>query len=112
MTDSAQSPDEIDTLGDYTIAPQHGQDLAELDPYIIEGVAYSPLKMTSLHNYDKDLELRCDSCEWTTTVGELPDDDGKIQPDMCPDCAKDGEMGFVACESPADGAFPSKWVRE
>lgn len=98
-----------DNLSEYTIAPQHGLDLAELDPYIIEGVAYSPLKMSHLYNHDESLELRCNSCEWTTTVGELPEDSGRVQPDMCPDCAKKGELGFVRCESPADGTFPSGW---
>jgi hypothetical protein len=106
-TDTDRSAE--DDLSQYTIAPQHGVDLAELDPYIIEGVAYSPLKMTFLSNYDESLELRCDSCEWTTTVGELPEDSGRVQPDMCPDCAKEGQLGFVRCESPADGTFPSGW---
>lgn len=99
----------IDSRATLTIAPQHGVDLIELDPYIIEGVAYSPLKVHSLHNYGESLELRCDSCEWTATVGELPEDSGRIQPDMCPDCAKVGELGFVRCESPADGSFPVGW---
>lgn len=93
------------------IAPQHEPDLEVLEPYVIEGVAYSPLKMTYLVNYDDDLELRCNECDWTTTVGELPTDSGVVQPDMCPDCAKAGELGFVQCESPADGSFPSRWTR-
>jgi hypothetical protein len=105
--------DEPETLSEYTIAPQHAHDLAELDPYIIEGVAYSPLKMSFLsRSYDESLELRCDSCSWTTTVGDLPQDTGYVQPDLCPGCAKDGALGFVRCESPADGAFPSRWTRE
>lgn len=93
-------------------APQHEMDLQELDPYIIEGVEYSPLKMTYLCNYDESIELRCDSCDWTTTVGELPKDSGRVQPDLCPDCAKTGELGFVRSASPADGTFPSGWHRE
>jgi len=99
----------LDTLEDYTIAPQHSTDLAECDPYIIEGVAYSPLKVRSLHNYATDLKLCCDTCEWTTTVGELPEDSGRVQPDMCPDCAKEGQIGFVRCQSPADKTLPSGW---
>lgn len=91
------------------IAPQHENDLEELEPYIIEGVKYSPLKMTFLCNYDESLELRCNSCDWTTTVGQLPEDSGRVQPDLCPDCAKRDELGFVRCESPCDGTFPSDW---
>jgi len=114
MTDTGSDSDAGDTdrenLSEHTIAPQHSMDLAELDPYLIEGVAYSPLKMTFLSSsYDESLELRCDSCEWTTTVGGLPQDSGYVQPDMCPDCAKEGELGFVRHESPADGTFPSGW---
>jgi len=103
---------ELDNLSEYTIAPQHSMDLAELDPYIIEGVAYSPNKMTFLSSsYDESLELRCNSCGWTTTVGELPEDAGYVQPDVCPDCAKVNELGFVRHQSPADGTFPSDWNR-
>jgi hypothetical protein len=110
MSEQPAHDTERDNLSEYTIAPQHSTDLAQLDPYIIEGVAYSPLKMTFLSSsYDEGLELRCDSCEWTTTVGDLPQDSGYIQPDMCPDCAKKGELGFVRCQSPADGTFPSRW---
>lgn len=102
-----------DDSPEYTIAPQHGTDLSELAPYIIDGVAYSPLKMTFLSsNYDESLELRCNSCEWTTTVGKLPEDGGYVQPDMCPDCAKEDKLGFVRCESPADGTFPSEWCHD
>lgn len=107
MTDSTEEEDPEE----YVIAPYHDHDLEELDPYVIEGVAYSPLKIASLHNYDDSLELRCDSCDWTTTVGELPEDAGRIEPDMCPDCAKDGDLGFVRTESPADGTFPSGWSK-
>lgn len=103
--------DNVETLSDYTIAPQHATDLATLEPYIIEGVAYSPLKTTSLHNYDTSLKVRCNSCEWETTVGQLPEDAGRIQPDMCPDCAKRGEIGHLKTQSPADGSFPSDWSR-
>lgn len=106
--------EDIETLDEYVIAPQHGHDLVVLDPYIIEGVAYSPNKMTYKCNYDEgdlDLELRCDSCDWTTTLGELPEDAGRVQPDLCPDCAKRSELGFVRCESPADGTFPSGWSK-
>ena len=103
----------IDNLSEYTIAPQHAMDLSELDPYIIEGGAYSPLKMTFMSSsHDESLELRCDSCEWTTTAGELPQDSGYVQPDMCPDCAKNGDLGFVRCESPVDGMFPSGWTND
>lgn len=99
-------------MTDTVIAPQHEHDLTELEPYIIEGVGYSPLKMTyKSSSHDESLELRCDSCEWTTTVGELPKDTGYVQPDMCPDCAKNNELGFVRCESPADGTFPAGWNR-
>lgn len=99
--------------GQYTVAPQHGPDLESLEPYIIEGVAYSPLKMVfKSSGHDEGLELRCNSCEWTTTIGELPQDSGYVQPDMCPDCAKEGELGFVRCESPADGTFPIGWNRD
>ena len=105
MTDT----DTRDTLSEYTIAPQHASDLAELEPYIIEEVAYSPLKVSFLCNYDDTIELRCNECTWTATVGDLPEDSGRVQPDLCPDCAKDGELGFVRHESPADGTFPSGW---
>lgn len=105
------SKNETDDLSEYTIAPQHAMDLTELEPYIIEGVAYSPLKMIYLCNYDESLELRCESCEWTAVVGDLPEDSGRVQPDMCPDCAKAGELGFVRCESPADATSPSRWNR-
>jgi len=93
-----------------TIAPQHENDLEELEPYVIEGVKYSPLKMTyKSKSHNESLELRCDSCEWTTTIGKLPNDKGYVQPDMCPDCAKRGALGFVRCESPDDGTFPKGW---
>lgn len=90
-------------------APQHEEDLEELDPYVIEGVRYSPLKMTYLMNYEDSLELRCNSCEWTITVGELPEDSGYVQPDVCPECVKNDDLGFVRTESPADGTFPGGW---
>lgn len=93
-----------------TIAPQHDKDLESLgQAYLIDGVAYSPLKVSYLHNYEESLELRCDSCEWTTTVSELPEDSGHVQPDMCPACAKNDQLGFVRCASPADESFPSGW---
>ena len=95
MTDES-----LETLSEYTIAPQHAMDLAELDPYVIEGVAYSPLKMTFLCNYNGDRRVYCKSCDWETTVGELPEDSGRVQPDMCPDCAKNDELGFVRHEPP------------
>lgn len=91
------------------IAPQHEHDLTELEPYIIEGVQYSPLKMTYLCNYSGDEEVRCDSCDWTTVVSELPEDSGHVLPDLCPDCAKNDTLGFVRCASPVDGTFPSGW---
>jgi len=110
MSDTNSNGTDRENLSEYTVAPQHGTDLAELDPYIIEEVAYSPLKMVfKSSSHDEALELRCDSCEWTTTVGELPQDSGYVQPDMCPDCAKEGELGFVRCESPAEKTFPSVW---
>lgn len=96
-------------MSDNITAPQHGHDLKELDPYVIEGVKYSPLKMTFLFNHEESLEVRCDSCKWSTTVGDLPEDSGCAQPDVCPECAKNGELGFVRTESPADGTFPSGW---
>jgi hypothetical protein len=98
-------------MTDTIIAPQHDTDLQELEPYIIEDVAYSPLKMTyKSSSHDESLELRCDSCDWTSTVGELPKKGSSyVQPDMCPDCAKSNELGFVRCESPADGTFPKGW---
>ncbi len=93
-----------------TIAPQHKNDLTEVEAYIIEGVKYSPLKMTYLStNRDESLEVRCDSCDWETTVGDLPEDCGYVQPDVCPNCAKRNELGFVRSASPADGTFPSGW---
>ena len=91
----------------YIPAPQHDMDVEELEPYIIEGVGYSPLKMTYLSSsHDEDLIVYCKSCEWETTVGELPEDSGYVQPDMCPDCAKRDELGFVRSQSPADGSMP------
>jgi len=87
---------EINALQEYVIAPQHGRDLAVLDPYIIEGVAYSPNKMTYLCGaYDDTQEVYCNRCGWETTAGELPYDSGYVQPDLCPECAKEGELGFV-----------------
>lgn len=77
-------------------APQHKRQIDEIgEAYIIEGVTYSPLKPTFLCGYDTDTRVHCDSCQWQTTVGELPKDSGRVQPDMCPDCAKRGELGFV-----------------
>jgi len=105
------SNNEIDNLGDYTIAPQHGNDLAELEPYIIEGVAYSPQKMTFACGYDDEIAAYCNECDWSTTIGKLPEDSGTVVPDKCPDCAKDGELGFVRTESPADGTLPSGWSK-
>jgi hypothetical protein len=99
-------------MTDYTVAPHHDKDLSKLEPYIIEGVAYSPLKMTfHSSNHDESLEVRCDSCEWATALGKLPKNLGYVEPDLCPDCAKNGELGFVRCESPADGTFPTDWQR-
>lgn len=86
------------------IAPQHELDLETLEPYVIEGVAYSPNKMTYLINADEDRRVYCKSCEWDTTVGELPDDAGRVQPDLCPRCAKAGNLGFVRTEPPANAA--------
>jgi len=79
-----------------TVAPQQKRNIEELgQAYILEGVAYDPIKITSLHNYNKQSRVYCKSCDWETTVGELPEDNGRIQPDMCPDCVKKGEMGFI-----------------
>lgn len=100
----------METLSQYTIAPQHAPDLAELDPYVIENVAYSPLKMSFLSpSYAEDIGVYCDSCNWSTTVGELPQDTGYVQPDMCPECAKSGEIGHIRSESPADRTLPKGW---
>ena len=112
MSEEPTTDDGRNNLSEYTIAPQHGTSLVNNDPYIIEGVAYSPLKMRYLSSsYDESLKLRCDSCEWTTTLGKLPNDMGYVQPDMCPNCAKRDELGFVRCESPADGTFPKDWSK-
>lgn len=77
------------------IAPGHEPDLDVLDPYVIEGVAYSPLKMTFLHNYDPESPVWCKSCDWERSAGDLPEDAGRVQPDCCPACAKRGELGWV-----------------
>ena len=92
-------------------APQHKPDIDSIgEAYIFEGVAYSPLKMTfKSSSHSESLELRCNSCEWIATVGDLPEDSGYVQPDMCPECAKNDELGFVRCESPADHTFPKGW---
>jgi hypothetical protein len=101
---------DIDNLSEYTIAPQHALDLKEVDPYIIEGVAYSPLKVThKSSSHDESLIVCCNNCEWQTTIGQLPKDGMYVQPDMCPDCAKKQELGFVRCQSPADRTLPSGW---
>lgn len=81
-------------------APQHQPDLDSLDDdgVVIEGVRYSPLKIIHLSSgYDDATPVFCEVCDWTTTVGDLPTSDhgGTIQPDVCPDCAKDGDLGFV-----------------
>jgi len=102
--------DTADTLAEYTIAPQHSTDLAEVDPYIFQGVAYSPLKCAFLSpGRDEGLFVVCDSCEWYCTVGDLPEDTGYVQPDLCPACAERGELGFIRSQSPADGTLPSGW---
>lgn len=116
MTDDR---DERESQQDPVIAPQHEVDLevTGLEPRIIEGVAYSPLKMTFLCNHDDDVRVFCKSCDWGTTVGELPEDGGRVQPDMCPACAKNGEIGFVRHErggNPLDindhsGRAPDNW---
>lgn len=85
------------------VAPQHGPDLSNITGYKIEGVLYSPLKVTSLHNYDDKHRIYCRDCDWETTVGELPKDAGRVMPDMCPDCAKDNELSFVD-KDPVEGA--------
>ena len=86
----------MNIMSELTIAPQHERNITELgQAYVVEGVAYDPLQMTSLHNYDADSRVYCKSCEWETTVSELPEDSGHIQPDMCPDCAKKDDLGFV-----------------
>jgi len=83
-------------MSDLIYAPQHERNISELgQAYIIEGVAYDPLKMSFLCNYDDDVRVFCKSCEWETTVKELPEDSGRVQPDMCPECAKNDELGFV-----------------
>lgn len=104
----------MDTVDEYTIAPQHSADLSEVDPHVHERVAYSPLKCTYLsQSYDESLLVVCDSCDWTCEVGELPEDTdgggGYIQPDMCPACAKRGDIGHLRCQSPADGTLPMGW---
>lgn len=102
-----------DTIVDYeVIAPGHDRDLEAMQPYVIEGVAYSPNKMSyKSSTYDECLEVRCDSCTWKTTVGELPQHGMYVQPDVCPACAKNGDLGFVRTQSPADGSFPTRWRR-
>lgn len=92
-------------MSDLIYAPQHEPTITELgEAYIIEGVAYSPLKMTFKINAREDRRVYCKSCEWETNVGELPKDSGRVQPDMCPDCAKNGELGFVRCEAPENAS--------
>ena len=82
------------------VAPQHEIDLERLEPYVIEGVEYSPLKMTFCCGYDDDVRVYCKSCEWETVLGDLPQDAGYVVPDLCPDCAKNNELGFVRHDSP------------
>ena len=83
-------------MNELIIAPQQKRNIEELgQAYILEGVAYDPIKVTSLHNYDEESRVYCKTCEWETTVGELPEDSGRIQPDMCPDCIKREEIGFI-----------------
>jgi len=83
----------MDTL---IYAPQHKRQIDELgEAHIIEGVAYSPLKCSYLSHYDESAPVYCKSCDWETTVEELPEDSGRVQPDMCPECAKNDELGFV-----------------
>lgn len=110
-------------LSKCVIAPHHANDLSEVEPIILEGVAYSPLKCAyKSSSHDESLEVRCNECEWTTTVGDLPrgtgfDDEetetsSYVQPNMCPACAKRGDIGFLRCQSPADGTFPVGWHSE
>ena len=78
------------------VAPQHSNTIASLgEAFVIEGVAYSPLKMTFMHNCSGDRKVYCESCEWHTTAADLPERSGVVKPDMCPECAKSGEIGFV-----------------
>jgi len=102
-----------DTDDELVTAPQHELDLEELEPYVIEEVAYSPLKVTFLSSgYEDDIAVVCGSCDWETTVGDLPEDaGGAVQPDMCPACAKRNEIGHVRHESPADRTLPAGWSR-
>lgn len=86
---------EVDNLSEYVIAPQHSMDLAVLDPHVIEGVAYSPNKCCYLINYPDDAVVYCKTCDWESSVSKLPYESGAVQPDMCPDCAKDGQIGHV-----------------
>jgi len=105
--------EETETLAEYTIAPNHAADLADVEPITLEGVAYAPTKCTFLSSsQDEDLLVVCGECDWQTEVGNLPQEDvsvGYEQPDMCPDCAKQGEIGHVRCQSPADGSLPAGW---
>ena len=81
------------------IAPQHERNISEHGvAYVIESVAYDSMKVTHLCNYHPDSRVYCKNCEWETTVSELPHpdtDNSVVQPDMCPDCVKRGELGFV-----------------
>ena len=77
-------------------APQHRRTIIELgEAYVIEDVLYSAIKCTYLCNYDDSVRVYCETCDWETTVGELPEDSGTVQPDMCPACVKRGEIGWV-----------------
>jgi hypothetical protein len=82
------------------VAPQHEIDLERLEPYVIEGVEYSPLKIIFYCGYDDGVRVYCKSCEWETVLGDLPQDSGYVVPDLCPDCAKNDELGFVAHDPP------------
>ncbi|SIR99916.1 hypothetical protein SAMN05421858_5078 [Haladaptatus litoreus] len=76
---------------------EHEHDLEEIDGYELEGVLYSPLKCSFLSPSHKETyPVVCKSCDWETTVGELPRDGrAYVQPPQCPACEKRGDLGFV-----------------
>jgi hypothetical protein len=72
----------------YIISPDDETQIKEIGAYLIEGVAYAPLTIHFLCNYDDETPVTCQTCSWETTVGDLPSDSGAVQPPLCPACLK------------------------
>lgn len=98
MTQNDQQTSIVLEIGsdDYDcIAPGHESHLDGLDPIVIEDVAYSPLKVSYLMGHDESRKVWCPECGWQSELRDLPEEHGRVKPNDCPECVKNGEKSRV-----------------